>query len=175
MTRGLRIAVALALAAGVRGEIASTTQSVSAAIMPVAKLSAPASVALVTSGTTFVTFSGTLAINYRARSTPSGGGVITMQVTSDFSPAGGPSAAAGGLHNICGSASLGTSCTGVQTAGTAAQTPVLTIPSSACTGGGGACSASDPNQVQVIFSLDNDPRYETGSYSALITLVISST
>jgi hypothetical protein len=50
----------------------------------------------------------------------------------------------------------------------------VTIPSSACTGGGGACSAADPNTATVGFSLLNDPNYQTGNYTAVVTFTISA-
>jgi hypothetical protein len=123
----------------------------------------------------FSPFTGTLPISYRVRTTPSGGGAVTVQVTSDFSPTGGPSAAAGAVTYSCGSASIGTACSGTQTASTTSQTPVLTLPASACTGGGGACSGNDPNSVTVTFTLTDNPAYSTGAYSAALTFVISAT
>jgi hypothetical protein len=155
--------------------MASTAQDMTARLAPAAKLAVPASVPLGTSGTTFQAFTGALTLSYRARSSPGGGGTVTMQVTSDFSPAGGPAVSSGALVYTCDPATLGTSCPGPQTASTSLQTPILTIPPSVCTGGGGACSTSDPNQVQIRFRMENQPGYQTGSYSALITLVISST
>lgn len=152
----------------------STTQSLSASLAPIIKLTAPGSVTLTTPVTAFTTFQGTAPLTFRVRTTPGGGASITMRVTSDFTPTGGPSAAANGLSYTC-SASYGTPCSGVQTASTSTQTPVLTAPGSACTGGGGACSGSDPNTVTVIFSLTDDPGYPTGSYSAQVTYTISAT
>src|SRR5437899_785479 len=53
-----------------------------------------ASTALSTSGTVFNNFTGTTNITYKIRTTQStGAGSITLQVTSDFSPVGGPSVA----------------------------------------------------------------------------------
>jgi hypothetical protein len=156
------------------GDTGSTTQTLNAALSPIAKLTSPGSVALTRGSTAFTTYQGTVPLTFRVRTTPTGAGSITMQVTSDFSPAGGPSAAANGLTYAC-AASFGTPCSANQTASTSVQTPVLTLPASACTGGGGACSGSDPNTVTVTFSLTDDPQYATGSYSAQVTFTISAT
>jgi hypothetical protein len=157
------------------GATASTTQNLNALIHAIGKLSVPASVAMTPNVNKFSPFSASLPVSYRARSTSAGGGAITVRVTSDFSPTGGPSAAAAALTYTCASATLGTPCSGTQTASTILQTPVLTLPASACTGGGGACSAQDPNTVNLSFSLADDPGYATGSYSAKLTFTISAT
>jgi hypothetical protein len=169
-----RLAVLACASAAGQCEVATTTQTLSAQIAPVAKLSLPASVLLASAGTTFLQFTGTLVVSYRARTTPAGNGNITLQVTTDFTPSGGPSAAVGSLRYTCAGASLGSPCTGTQSASTSSQTPVLGLPASACTGGGGACSSADPNTVQVGFTLENDPSFHTGTYSAQLTLVISA-
>jgi hypothetical protein len=152
----------------------TATQTLSAAIYPIAKLSVPSSAALVPGVNPFIQFQASMQVNYRARTTSAGGGSITVQVTSDFTPSGGPSAASGSLTYLCGGASLGIACSGSQTASTSLQTPVLTLPASACTGGGGPCSSPDPNTVTLTFTLTDDPGYATGSYSAKVTFTISS-
>jgi len=157
------------------GASATATQTLSAALSPIAKLSVPLSLTATQGSQKFSPFTGSLPITYRVRTTPTGGGTLTVQVTSDFAPAGGPSAASGALTFTCGSATIGTPCSGTQTATTSSQTPVLTLPASACTGGGGACSGSDPNSVTVTFTLVDNPAYSTGTYSAGITFVISAT
>ena len=156
-------------------DIRTTTQTLSAQIQPIGKLSVTASLPLSGSGTTFLLYSGTLPVSYRVRTTTTGGGSITVQATSDFSPAGGPSIASGVLTYTCGGASLGTTCSGTQTVTTTGQTPVLTVPGGACTGGGGVCSASDPNSVSLSFVLTNDPQFKTGTFSAALTFTISAT
>lgn len=169
------VGLAILPVGGSFGSTASTTQNLHALIYAIAKLSVPASVAMTPNVNRFSPFSASLPVSYRARSTSAGGGAITMKVTSDFSPSGGPSAGAAALTYTCGSATLGTPCSGTQTASTTLQTPVLTLPASACTGGGGACSAQDPNIVNLSFSLTDDPGYATGSYSAKLTFTISAT
>jgi hypothetical protein len=154
----------------------STTQAMTAAINPIAALIVGASAALIPGAARFWPFQVTLPISYWARTTPTGtGATITAQVTSNFAPAGGPSAASGALQYTCTAATYGTACSATQTASTASQTPVLNLPTSACTGGGGACSAAALNTVDLNFTLTDDPTYQTGSYSAVVTFTISAT
>jgi hypothetical protein len=154
----------------------TTTQTLNAVLDPIAKLSVPSSVSMIANVTQFSPFSASLTVSYRVRTTPTGtGGSVTMKVSSDFTPAGGPSVGSGTLTYTCGSATIGTPCSGTQTASTTTQTPVLTLPASACTGGGGACSTQNPNTVGLSFSLTDDPGYVTGTYSATLTFVISAT
>jgi hypothetical protein len=157
------------------GSTGTGSQSLTATINPVGSLTVPASANLTTVGTTFHPFTGSLTVSYKARTTPVGGGSITVNVSSDFSPSGGPSAAGGALAYTCSAATLGTACSGSQTASTTVQTPVLTLPASACTGGGGACSSQNPNSVNLSFTLTDSPAYATGTYSARLTFTISAT
>lgn len=157
------------------GDTGWVTQDVYASIYPIAKLTAPSSVSLSPGVNPFTPFQASVPISFRARTTGVGGGNITVQVTSDFLPAGGPSVSAGGLTYTCGGTTLGTPCSTAQTASTTTQTPVLALPPSTCTGGGGACSSQDPNTVTVNFTLTDDPGYATGAYSARITFTISAT
>src|ERR1035441_897132 len=177
-SRGARLAAALVFALPVAtcpGATGTATETLNALIYPIAKLTVPSSVSLTAGAAKLSPFQASLPVTYRARTTPTGGGTMTLQVTSDFSPAGGPSAASGALTYTCTSANLGTACSGAQTASTTLQTPVLTLPASACTGGGGACSAQDPNSLTLNFTVVDDPRYDTGSYSAKVTFIISAT
>ena len=157
------------------GGTGTAAQTITATITPGLALSAPSTAVLTHSQNNFSPFQSTLALKYETRTTPTGSGRITLQVTTDFAPAGGPSATKGTLTYTCGGATLGTACSGSQTASTTAQTPVLTLPGSSCTGGGGACSAQDPNTMNMTFTLVDDPAYQTGSYSATITFTISAT
>ena len=157
------------------GSTGTGSQSLSATIHPVGSISVPATATLTTSATKFQPFTGSVTLSYRARTTPGGGGNITLSVTGDFTPPGGPSVAAGALAYTCDGATLGTACSSTQTASTASQTPVVTLPASACTGGGGACSSQNPNSVNLRFILADDPGYTTGAYSAKVTFTVSAT
>jgi hypothetical protein len=157
------------------GATGSATQSLAAFLYPAAKLSVPASMGMTAASGKFGSFQASLPISYRVRTTSLGGGMITVQVTSDFSPQGGPSAGAGALLYSCGSASMGTPCSGTQTAATNSQTPILSLPAAACTGAGGNCRSQDPNGMTILFTLPDDPGYTTGAYSAQLTFVISAT
>jgi hypothetical protein len=172
---GFVLALCAVVALPVGGATGSATQSLSASINPIGALTVPASASLSPGTIAFQPFTGNLTLNYELRTTPTGGGTIGLIVSSDFSPSGGPSIASGALAYSCSGASLGTACSGTQTVSTTTQTPVLTLPASACTGGGGACSNQDPNSVNLNFKLTDDPGYATGTYSAQITFVISAT
>jgi hypothetical protein len=153
----------------------SATQTLTAVLNPAWTLTAPPAAVLVHGSNAFAPFQTALSVSYQVRTSPVGSGRITLQIGSDFAPTGGPSVASGALTYTCGSADLGAPCSGTQTASTTAQTPVLSLPASACTGGGGACSSRDPNSVNLTFTLTDDPGYSTGSYSATITFRISAT
>ena len=153
----------------------TTTQTLSANIQPIAKLSVPSSLTITHAGTTFVAYAGNLTLSYRARTTAStGSGSVTVKGTADFSPAGGPSIGAGQLTYTCSSASLGTACSSTQTTSTTSQTNIVTLGANACTGGGGSCSSVNPNTVQTSFTLTNNPAFQTGSYAATLTFTASA-
>jgi hypothetical protein len=142
----------------------------------------PNSVSLTKTGSTFSTFSGSLTIQYGARTTQSsGGGSITVEASADFTPAGGPSIASppssgDALQYTCSGATLGTACSGTQTVSTKSSSSVVTLAASECTGGGGSCSSASPNTVSLTFTLTDDPKYKTAStYSATLTFTISAT
>ena len=130
---------------------------------------------LTTVGTIFNDYTGTTNLTYKVRTTKVGGsGSITLQVTSDFSPAGGPSVAspptAGDtLAYTCTVAAPGTACGGSQTSSTTAATGVATFGANAHS----AKPGTGGNSVN--WTLSNDPLYETGSFSATATFTISAT
>jgi hypothetical protein len=159
----------------------TTTQTLQAVISPEGGLfSFPNSVPLAKTGTVFNNFTGSLSIQYRERTTQStGGGTITVKATADFTPANGPSihtppSTGDALTYTCSAATLGTNCSGTQTVSTTTATNVVTFAASECTGGGGSCSSVSPNTMTLSFTLTDDPKYETGSYSATLTFTISA-
>ena len=157
------------------GGVGTATGTLSATLTPVGALSTPATATLTKSLNSFQPFTATLPVSYQVRTTPGGaGGTITLTVLNDFSPTGGPAAASGALSYVCSGANLGTACSGPQTASTTTQTPVLTVPASACTGGGGSCSSQNPNSMSLTFTLIDSPVYPTGTYSANIKFTISA-
>jgi hypothetical protein len=177
------VAVVALLLTPIRLEAATltTTQTLKAVISPLGNLfSFPNSVTLTKTGTAFNNFTGSLTIDYRARTTQStGGGTITVEATSDFTPANGPSIASppstgDALTYTCSAATLGTNCSGPLTVSTAASTNVVTFSATECTGGGGSCSSISPNTMTLNFTLTDDPKYKTGSYSATLTFTISA-
>jgi hypothetical protein len=150
------------------------TTTVSVTIGPQAGLNITnSSTPLTPSGSNFNLFTGTTAMTYFVRTTTTGGGgSITMKVTSDFSPTGGPSVAsplttADALTYTCTVASPGTACTGAQTASTSSQTNVATFGTNVHTNSAGSTAS-------VAWSLANDPNYKTGTYNATMTFTISA-
>ena len=128
---------------------------------------------LTATGTVFNNYTGTTNFTYKVRTTQStGSGNITLQITTDFSPAGGPSvatppSAGDSLKYICTVSTPGTGCSGSLTASTTASTSVATF-------GAGASSANAGNAGSTAWTLINDPVYKTGSYSATATYTISA-
>ena len=125
-------------------------------------------------GTIFNAYTGTTNFNYKIRTTKTGGtGTLTLEVTSDFSPANGPSVAtpptAGdALSYTCTVAAPATACSGSLNSSTTVATSVATF-------GANAHSANAGNAGSVAWSLSDDPTYQTGAYSATVTLTISAT
>ena len=153
--------------------IQTTTQTLAADVSPYGTLSVPASVAMQAADSRFGgSIGGTLTVSYWARTSTAGGSSLTVQADSDFSPLGGPSIS--DVTYVCSGATLGTGCSGSQALSTSTQTQVVTLPSGACTGGGGACSTAEPNTVLMTLSAPDKPSYKTGTYSVQITFTIST-
>jgi hypothetical protein len=165
--------LAFALPVSGIGDIQSTTQTIAVNVAPNGKLSLPSNVNLQSADTRFGgNLSGTLTVSYWARTSDGGGGSVTVQAGSEFMPAGGPSVSS--VTYLCSGATLGTGCSGSHTLATSTQTPLVSLPGGACTGGGSVCSTQEPNTVLLSLSAPNNPQYKTGSYSALITFTIST-
>ena len=154
-------------------DIQTTTQSLSVNVSPYGELSLPASVTLLATGSQFAgNLAGTVTVSYWARTSIASGSSLTVEASSSFSPPGGPSI--GDVSYLCSGATLGAACSGSQAIATSTQTAVVTLPSCACTGGGGACSTAEPNTVLLTLSAPDKPGYKTGTYSAQITFTIST-
>lgn len=125
------------------------------------------------SGGSFADFSANTAFTYWIRTSSAGsGGSITVKITSDFSPAGGPSVASpasgDAMTYTCTVQSPGTACSGAQTASTSSATAVAGF-------GQSANSAKAGNSTNsVTWDLPNDPTYAANSYSATATFTISA-
>ena len=150
------------------------TTTVSVTIGPQAALTITnSSTPLTTGGSNFSQFTGSTGLTYFVRTTATGGGgTITLKVTTDFSPVGGPSVgspptAGDTLTYTCTVASPGTACTGTQTAATSSQTNLATFGTDVHTSTGGSTAS-------VAWILTNDPIYKTGTYSATVTFTISA-
>jgi hypothetical protein len=132
---------------------------------------------LTESGTSFSTFTGTTNLTYQVRtSQTSGSGSVTLKVTSDFSPANGPSVgsppSAGDTLTYTCTASGGsgpTACSSSQTASIANSTSVLTV------GADKHSTSPGSDSGTVSWTLVNDPKYKTGTYTSTVTFTISAT
>ena len=162
------------LASPMAADSASMGQTVTISISPSAKLSVPSSAGLVSIGTIFSPYAAAITVSYRARTSSTGSGTLTLQAASNFSPAGGPSLSAGDLKYTCSAATLGTACSGTQTVSTSAQSPVAVIPANVCMGGASGCSTPDPATLSIQFQLNDDPAAQTGAFTVQLTFTISS-
>jgi hypothetical protein len=152
------------------------TTNLSVTVGAEAALTVGANTALSSTGSTFSNYSGSTNLTYYVRTITSG--TVTMQVTSDFSPAGGPSVAtppnAGDKLayncsvNAPGTHGTSTNCGANLQASTSSATNVVSF-------GADSRSSSTGNTGTVNWTLTNDPAYKAGSYSATVTFTISAT
>lgn len=159
----------------------TATQTLDATIVPLGGLFMPSSQMVLKKPTSnFNVFTGSVAVAYRVRTTQgSGQGMITVQATTDFAPVGGPSianppSAGDSFTYTCTGATLGVACSGTQTVSTTSATNVISLGASECTSGGAPCSSVAINTATITFLLPDDPKYQTGSYSATLTWTISA-
>jgi hypothetical protein len=163
-----------ALSSPVLAEVAVVSQTVSVTLQPQGKVSVPSGLTLLKGAQAFTSYTGTMTVSFRARTTPATSATVTLEASGNFTPSGGPSLAAGDFTFTCGAAGYGTSCSGAQTVSSTSQRTVVTLPPAACMGGGVGCSATDPATVQVSFQLANDPTVSTGTYSLPVVFTVSS-
>jgi hypothetical protein len=158
----------LALAAPAAfGQFAATgTTTLSLTVGPEAAISVTeVSTPLSLSGGLFSDYTGTTNFTYKIRTSKDGGtGSITASV-AEFG-AGGPSLAAGDLKYTCSVSAPGNGCTTEMTAATAG-TNVAGF-------GADARSTKDGNSGSVTWTLVNDPQYETGLHTSIVTFSISA-
>ena len=170
---GMLITASLANAQSTTG---TTTLNVSVAAE--AGLTVGSSTSITQTGTNFANYTATSNLTYYVRTTQgSGSGSITLKVTTDFSPAGGPSvgtppSTGDALTYTCTVAAPGnngtaTPCSGSQTASVSSSTAVATF-------GPDARSSKTGNSASTSWTLTNDPAYQTGSYTATVTYTISA-
>jgi hypothetical protein len=155
---------------------AAPTSTLSVNVAAEAGLTIQTSNALLSEGNgPFANFTGSTSYTYYVRSSPtSGSGTITLEVTSDFAPTGGPSVAASGTtgDTLTYSSSATTPATAVttaQTASTSGTTPVASF-------GAGAHSLKGGTGGNAVnWTLVNDPAYAVGNgYTATVTWTISA-
>jgi hypothetical protein len=126
----------------------------------------------------FGNYTASTGLTYFIRTTSSGVGHITAEVTTDFQCGGGPCVAtpinsadlltytsSGDQPGTTGTATYQASAV---TASKASATPVVDF-------GASSQSLKAGNATSVAWNLVNDPAYKAGSYSAVVTFTISAT
>lgn len=152
----------------------SGTTTVSVTVSSESSIRIDTATTTLTAGAVFGDYTGTTNFTYKIRTSQSTGtGNVQLQVTSDFSPAGGPSVGSppspgDTLDYTCTAAAPATACSGSQTASTGSATNVATF-------GADAHSAPAGNSGSTAWTLTNDPVYKTGAYTATVTFTISAT
>lgn len=120
-------------------------------------------------------YTGNTTFSYKIRTSSGGtGGSITVKISTDFSPTGGPSVAspptAGDALTYSCTVASGTACTAGTTASTTSATSVATFTK----GQHSTAIAGDAGTVS--WSLTNDPAYAVGSgYQAQALFTIATT
>ncbi|MGD1103192.1 MAG: hypothetical protein ABSA59_14145 [Terriglobia bacterium] len=153
---------------------ATGTTSVTVNVAAEAALTVASPTALTAIGSVFNNYTGSTLVTYFIRTKQStGSGTISLQVTTDFSPAGGPSVgtpptAGDALKYTCSGAAPATPCTGSQPASTGSSSPVASFGADAHT------TTTAGSTVTTSWTLTNDPVYKTGAYSATVTFTISA-
>jgi hypothetical protein len=127
------------------------------------------------SASTFADYTGTTSLAYKIRTgKTSGSGSIVVQITTDFSPSGGPTVGGTQLTTgdnptyTCSASSPAGQCSGSVTASTSTGTSVYTFTAD-------NHSAKSGNTGSVTWTVPNDPLYPTGTYTATAQFTISVT
>ena len=144
-----------------------------------AGLTVAATSSLTNVGNNFANYTSSTALTYYVRTTQSSGsGTITAKVTTDFSPTGGPSVATppttgDALTYTSSGTAPGNNGTGavMAFAGVAASTTAQT---NVATFAADNRSLLAGNSESLARTLTNDPKYQTGAYSATVTFTISA-
>lgn len=157
-------------------DVAEDYQTISLNLLPKAKFVVPAAVALTPPSTFEADFTGSLTMAYKVRTTPVGGGTLTVQGGTNFLNSSEPAAVIpiNALRYTCGAASYGTSCVGTQTMSLTNQAPVLNAPRAACMGGPAPCHGGTQGQMNLLFRLRDDPGYTTGAYTTQLLFTFSA-
>lgn len=147
------------------------TTSVTVTVGAEASLTVASPTPLAATGTVFNNYTGSTVVTYNIRtSQTTGSGSIVLEVTTDFSPSGGPSVgtpptAGDKLAYTCSAAAPATACSGSLTSSTTGTTSVATF---------GANAHATAATATTSWTLTNDPVYKTGSYTATVTYTISA-
>jgi hypothetical protein len=150
------------------------TTNISVGVAAEAAISVTSATTLSTTGTIFNDYTGTTSFQYKVRTTKTGGsGSVTMKVTTDFST-GGTAPSVANPPTSGDTLSFTSALTGVGS-GVGTATPVTTTTDTTmATFGTNARSTKAGDSGTVSWTLTNDPLYETGSYSAVVTFTIAA-
>ncbi|HUP05294.1 MAG TPA: hypothetical protein VMU19_14955 [Bryobacteraceae bacterium] len=180
MKKHLNLALVLGVVAIVAPSLRAQTfgptgaTSLSVAVAAEAAISVTTATTNLTAGATaFTNYTGSTSFSYKVRtSSGSGSGSITLEITTDFAPTGGPSVGSpltgDTISYTCSTSGVGTACTGSQTPSTTAQTNVLSFTKNIH-----SSKAGDSGSVS--WTIPDDPAYPTGTYTATATFTISAT
>jgi hypothetical protein len=165
------LACALLTASGMA--FAQPTTSLVVPVAAEASLVSAATPNFSTTGNFINDYTATTTLTFKIRTTKTTGSAnIQLKVTGDFSPAGGPSIVAPITASDALGFTVGASAPG--TPGTAAPTTVLNTVYPVYGFGAGFSSAKIGQTGTILWTLSNDPMYPTGSYTAVVTFIISA-
>jgi hypothetical protein len=153
----------------------TATTTLNVTVGPEASLTVSNGTNLTHTGNSFAAYTGVSSLTYRIRTVTSG--TITMKVTGDFSPAGGPSVASpptAGDALTCGCSVSGPAVNGSASGCAAGTQASVTSASTVATFSADARSSSAGDTATVTWNLTDDPAYKSGSYSATVTFTISA-
>ncbi len=149
------------------------TTSLSLTVAASASITISTGTTTLTAASATAPYTGTTAFNFLVRTSQIIGlGTISVKITSDFTPANGPSVASpptvGDLLTYTCTSTIGTACLTATTASTLLSTTVVTF-------GADVHSLLAGSSGTTVWSLTNDPAYKSGTYTATATYTISVT
>ena len=173
--RGARLGLLMAaLASAGPAQVLTTTQSLQVTLNPAGIIVSNTNATLTLTGGAFGSYTGSITVYDKIRTSPTGSGSITIQFSTDFAPTNGPRVSNGDLSFTCGTPSYGTGCSGTTTPALTTAYTVNSFGSATCTGGGAPCSSSTPNSLVINFSLPDTTSFRVSSYTTSGLLTISA-
>jgi hypothetical protein len=170
----LLASIATLFVSGAFAQSTPVSSTVNVNVLAEAGLTVPTNATLTSTGSLFANYTGSSTFTYYIRTSAgaSGSGNIQLSVSSDFTPANGPSVGSssttGDTLTYISAPIAPASAPAAQTASTSTATPVASFGPNAHSLKAGTTGNS------VNWTLVNDPTYATGSYSAIVTWTISA-